>query len=229
VPPPDGRSVRCVEDPKRVFRWTDNQLRHYPSGKIASSWDPEWRDVVSLQCTGLDIASPMSLNYGDLPPSNRRPKARNNDPDPSWTNHIETMGDQIEEVQGDMYDQIEEVQDDMYDTISKVTSDLYEHLSKFEDAMSKQYDEFSKNLSPTMSHVYKVIHENHEEIKKRIVQQEKHINLVEEDVIAKGKNDYFDLQRKNEDLEKKTTIMAKTIDMLEERIVVLEAMFPMGS
>jgi hypothetical protein len=74
TPPPEGLSVRCIEEPKRVFLWTGTELRHYPSGKIASSWDPEWRDVASLQCEGLTIGSPMSFNYGALPPSNRRNK-----------------------------------------------------------------------------------------------------------------------------------------------------------
>jgi hypothetical protein len=76
TPPPEGLSVRCIEEPKRVFHWTGTELRHYPSGKIASSWDPEWRDVAPLQCEGLTIGSPMSFNYGALPLSNRRNKLK---------------------------------------------------------------------------------------------------------------------------------------------------------
>lgn len=78
TPPPVGFSISCIEDPKRIFRWDElkgvEQLRYYPSGKIATSWDPEWRDAASIACTGLRMGPQMEMNYGPLPPSNRRPK-----------------------------------------------------------------------------------------------------------------------------------------------------------
>jgi gas vesicle protein len=189
VPPPEGRSVRCVEDPKRVFRWTDKQLRHYPSGKIASSWDPEWRDVVSLECAGLDIASPMSLNYGDLPPSNRRPKVTNNDPDPSWTDHFESMGDQIEEVQSDMYDEIEEVQSDMYDEIEEVRNHMYDHTEDLYTSLSEVqgdiYDEIEgrqDNMYDNIRDIEKYLLHEIELLHARFEDVHRHIEEVQEDM-----------------------------------------------
>jgi hypothetical protein len=65
--PPDGYSVRCLDEPEKVYRWTDNELRYYPSGQIASSWNTAWReDLVQIDCTSIPMGSPMSMNFGSL-------------------------------------------------------------------------------------------------------------------------------------------------------------------
>ncbi len=61
VLPPEGSSVMCDGNPSEVFRWTGTELRHYPSGEIASSWNQNWRDgIVFINCEGLGIGPPMS-------------------------------------------------------------------------------------------------------------------------------------------------------------------------
>jgi hypothetical protein len=65
--PPAGYSVRCVDEPDKVYRWTENELRYYPSGQIASSWNTAWReDLVQIDCTSIPMGSPMSMNFGSL-------------------------------------------------------------------------------------------------------------------------------------------------------------------
>jgi hypothetical protein len=65
--PPDGYSVRCLDEPEKVYRWTEFELRYYPSGQIASSWNTAWReDLVQIDCTSIPMGSPMSMNFGSL-------------------------------------------------------------------------------------------------------------------------------------------------------------------
>jgi hypothetical protein len=65
--PPAGYSVRCLDEPDKVYRWTDNELHYYPTGQIASSWNTAWReDLVQIDCTNIPIGSPMSMNFGSL-------------------------------------------------------------------------------------------------------------------------------------------------------------------
>jgi uncharacterized protein involved in tolerance to divalent cations len=57
----EGLTVRCLDDDQRIYRWTNNQLRLYPSGPIAASWNENWRNFQNVNCTSLSIGSPMSL------------------------------------------------------------------------------------------------------------------------------------------------------------------------
>jgi alpha-tubulin suppressor-like RCC1 family protein len=64
---PDGYSVRCLEEPDRVYRWTEGELRYYPTGQVASSWNTAWReDLVQMDCLDIPIGSPMSMNFDFL-------------------------------------------------------------------------------------------------------------------------------------------------------------------
>jgi hypothetical protein len=60
----EGYGVRCTEmDDGKVYRWTNNELHHYPSGEIARSWNPNWRgDILDLNCEHKSVGTVMSLN-----------------------------------------------------------------------------------------------------------------------------------------------------------------------
>jgi hypothetical protein len=65
--PPDGYSVICLQEPDKVYRWHEGVLCHYPTGQIASSWNPAWRgDVVEMDCTSIPYGPPMSMNFYSL-------------------------------------------------------------------------------------------------------------------------------------------------------------------
>ena len=61
-----GKTVFCFDDTVAVprsgyYRWMDFQLREYPSGEIASSWDSKWTLTERIDCTGLSIGQNMAL------------------------------------------------------------------------------------------------------------------------------------------------------------------------
>ena len=59
---PEGTSIQCTnESAGKVYRWTFGELRHYPNGMIADSWNPNWRDVNYADCTDLQVGSPMTM------------------------------------------------------------------------------------------------------------------------------------------------------------------------
>lgn len=59
----EGDTVICDnESSGKIYRWTENQLRHYPLGTIASSWTENWRDViVGTDCSSLTIGEEMPI------------------------------------------------------------------------------------------------------------------------------------------------------------------------
>jgi hypothetical protein len=63
---PEGCSILCLEDPDKVYRWTEGELRYYPTGQIASSWNTAWReDIIEMYCTSVPVGIPMTMNYFD--------------------------------------------------------------------------------------------------------------------------------------------------------------------
>jgi hypothetical protein len=66
--PPDGYSVRCVQEPDRIHRSVEGELRPYLNGQIASSWNVNWREeLVNIDCDGIVMGTPMSMNFDALP------------------------------------------------------------------------------------------------------------------------------------------------------------------
>ncbi len=63
---PEGHAAKCMDDPQmKVYRWTNHQLRWYPTGKIADSYDLTWqKDLALLDCNGED---PPLLFGPDMP------------------------------------------------------------------------------------------------------------------------------------------------------------------
>ena len=60
---PEGTSIQCAnENTGKIYRWELGELRHYPSGMVAKSWNPNWRgDIKLTDCTDLQVGSPMTL------------------------------------------------------------------------------------------------------------------------------------------------------------------------
>lgn len=60
----EGKTVTCGGVWK-VFRYTNNTLRHYPSAAVAASWNPAWReDIIDLpaeMCSTIAQGEPMSM------------------------------------------------------------------------------------------------------------------------------------------------------------------------
>jgi alpha-tubulin suppressor-like RCC1 family protein len=62
--PPEGYSIRCLQEPDLVHRFSEGKLHHYPNGLIASSWNANWReDLLDVDCDGIPIGTPMSMNF----------------------------------------------------------------------------------------------------------------------------------------------------------------------
>jgi hypothetical protein len=65
--PPEGYSIRCLQEPDKVYRWTEGELRYYPTGQIASSWNTAWReDLIQMDCINIPKGEPMPMNFGSL-------------------------------------------------------------------------------------------------------------------------------------------------------------------
>ena len=60
---PEGKTIQCTnESTGKVYRWEFGELHNYPNGKIANSWNPNWRgDLSYADCTDLQIGSPMTF------------------------------------------------------------------------------------------------------------------------------------------------------------------------
>ena len=57
-----AKSVQCSDKQDyRVYRYADNELRHYPSAIIASSWDTNWRSFESIVCAGIPIGDALDV------------------------------------------------------------------------------------------------------------------------------------------------------------------------
>lgn len=57
----EGQAIKCTNDKNKVYRYTNGQLRHYPSPQIASSWDKNWDKFVVKDCRGVTIGAPMQM------------------------------------------------------------------------------------------------------------------------------------------------------------------------
>lgn len=60
---PEGKSLRC-NGSRKVYRWTNNQLRLYPSRDIFGSCDGDWSNVGNIDCRGLAFGNPMGPCHG---------------------------------------------------------------------------------------------------------------------------------------------------------------------
>lgn len=71
LPPPDGmkegQAVKCGPDQPQVYRYGCGVLRLYPYEKIASSWDPDWRNPLMVDCTYTSIANDMTFFSAAVP------------------------------------------------------------------------------------------------------------------------------------------------------------------
>jgi alpha-tubulin suppressor-like RCC1 family protein len=62
--PPEGSSVRCLQEPNLVHRFAGGKLHLYPNGKIASSWNTNWRkNLLNIDCSGIPTGTPMSMKF----------------------------------------------------------------------------------------------------------------------------------------------------------------------
>jgi hypothetical protein len=51
-----------IDDDGRIYRWVSDELRPYPNGRIATSWNPYWkREIKFIQCDDLLIGNPMEM------------------------------------------------------------------------------------------------------------------------------------------------------------------------
>jgi hypothetical protein len=65
--PPEGYSIRCLQEPDLVHRFAEGELHLYPNGLIASSWNANWReDLLDVDCDGIPTGTPMSMNFDAL-------------------------------------------------------------------------------------------------------------------------------------------------------------------
>ncbi len=59
--PPEGYSIRCLQETDKVYRWHEGKLHHYPTGMIASSSHEDWREaLVEMDCFNIPKGEPMS-------------------------------------------------------------------------------------------------------------------------------------------------------------------------
>ena len=54
----DGDSIICERENK-AYRYMDNEIRLYPTIRIANSWNPDWNEAITIDCSklkrGLDL------------------------------------------------------------------------------------------------------------------------------------------------------------------------------
>lgn len=56
-------SVRCKEGDPAVYRYSgSNILNHYPSPEIAASWNPNWGDITTIDCSTYQIGEQVVKN-----------------------------------------------------------------------------------------------------------------------------------------------------------------------
>ena len=67
--PTEGQAIRCdgSKDGK-VYRYTNAQIRHYPSPPIAASWDKTWSKPSTVDCKGIPVGAPMALKPANAAP-----------------------------------------------------------------------------------------------------------------------------------------------------------------
>ena len=59
---PEGESVQCSGGDGKLYRWMEGELRHYPSGAIATSWNENWKNSIqTVDCTDLPMGEPLEL------------------------------------------------------------------------------------------------------------------------------------------------------------------------
>lgn len=56
---PEGASIKCDANSPKIFRYENNQIHHYPTAKIASSWDPSYRNARVVDCRNIPQGAPM--------------------------------------------------------------------------------------------------------------------------------------------------------------------------
>lgn len=79
----DGQAVKCGPDLPQLYRYGCGQLRLYPDVKIASSWDPDWKNYLVIDCSFTPIADDMRFFSTAVPelPEGLTIKCPDNDPD----------------------------------------------------------------------------------------------------------------------------------------------------
>ncbi len=60
--PNEGQAVKCNSSSHAVYRFTNGQIRLYPSSAIATSWDSNWRRFKVIDCTGIQSGPSMMYN-----------------------------------------------------------------------------------------------------------------------------------------------------------------------
>jgi hypothetical protein len=59
--PPEGYSIRCFQEPDKVYRWHKGELHYYPTDQVASSWNTAWHeDLIQMNCVNIPKGEPMS-------------------------------------------------------------------------------------------------------------------------------------------------------------------------
>lgn len=66
----DGDHVACQHEPKKIYRYTGNQLRHYPNPNVAKSWGSVWisstnhnaKMIPKHACDAIPKGAPMGMN-----------------------------------------------------------------------------------------------------------------------------------------------------------------------
>jgi len=69
-------SVKCTDDPNKVYRYADGQLRWYPNPSVASSWDPNWTKITTLNCTNIPKGPTMEMKPAVAPTMLTEPTSR---------------------------------------------------------------------------------------------------------------------------------------------------------
>lgn len=68
----EGASIKCgdnsdqSDDSTRVYRYTNGNIRWYGSSAIAASWDKNWENFETIDCTGF---LPIDAIGNQMPPN----------------------------------------------------------------------------------------------------------------------------------------------------------------
>lgn len=67
--PPEGQAIRCtgLGADHHIYRWTNSELRHYPSPAIFASWSGGDSSSMVAYCGGQNVGRPMTWNVSRLP------------------------------------------------------------------------------------------------------------------------------------------------------------------
>jgi hypothetical protein len=56
----EGQAVKCDASEDTIYRYTNEQLRNYPSTEVASSWtDFPWKNFIVVDCSGIPVGPAM--------------------------------------------------------------------------------------------------------------------------------------------------------------------------